>query len=55
MIWVQVEKGIGEGNAVMTWSAPNEPGFDFETCGTNRRLPTEFDGLKLISFRPASE
>lgn len=51
-IWGQVEKGIGEGNAVMAWRTNNEAGFDFVTLGTNRRIPVELDGAKLISFLP---
>ncbi|MEF3077347.1 type I-E CRISPR-associated endoribonuclease Cas2e [Methylobacter sp. Wu1] len=52
MIWSQIEEGIEEGNAVMVWSTNTESGFDFMTLGKNRRLPVEFDGLKLVSFYP---
>ena len=51
-IWCQVESGIGAGDAVMCWSAPNDQGFDFATVGENRRMPCEFDGLKLVCFSP---
>ena len=51
MIWGQVEKNCGEGNAVIAWSSPNEAGYDFETCGANRRVPCDYDGFKLISFK----
>jgi CRISPR-associated protein Cas2 len=51
-IWAQVEKGIGDGNAVMAWRTNNEAGFDFVTLGTNRRIPVELDGVKLVSFLP---
>lgn len=51
-IWSQVEVGIGEGNAVMAWRSNNEAGFDFVTLGTNRRIPVEIDGAKLVSFLP---
>ena len=54
-IWGQVEKGIGEGNAVMAWRTNNEAGFDFMTLGTNRRIPVELDGAKLVSFLPVEE
>ena len=54
-IWGQVEKGIGEGNAVMAWRTNNEAGFDFVTLGTNRRIPVELDGAKLVSFLPVEE
>lgn len=52
MLWSQVEQGIEEGNAIMTWSTNTESGFDFLTLGKNRRLPVEYDGLKLVSFYP---
>lgn len=52
MIWENLEKGIDEGNAVMAWTSNNESGFDFLTLGTNRRIPVEMDGIKLVSFLP---
>ncbi len=51
-IWDQVEKGIEDGNAVMAWRTNSEAGFDFVTLGTNRRIPVELDGAKLVSFLP---
>lgn len=54
-IWLHVEAGIGEGNAVMAWRANNEAGFDFMTLGFNRRVPMELDGVKLVSFLPMDE
>jgi len=55
MIWEQMEIGIEEGNAIMTWSTNTESGFDFLTLGENRRLPVEIDGLKLVSFYPVED
>ena len=55
MIWSQVEKSLGGGNAVMAWDAPTESGFDFLTLGSNRRIPVEMDGLKLVSFMPEKD
>ncbi|WP_207101403.1 type I-E CRISPR-associated endoribonuclease Cas2e [Paracoccus shandongensis] len=52
MIWSQVTGGIDQGDAVMIWSAPNDQGYDFATTGKNRRMPVDFDGLKLVSFYP---
>lgn len=52
MIWDQVLTGIDVGDAVMVWKAPNDQGYDFLTVGQNRRIPVNFDGLKLVSFRP---
>lgn len=50
MIWSTVEQGLGEGNAIMAWSTNTESGYDFLTLGANRRIPTELDGIKLVSF-----
>ena len=55
MIWEQIEKGIGDGNAVMAWSTNTESGFDFMTLGANRRIPVEMDGIKLVSFLPEND
>ena len=55
MIWLQVQKGIEDGNAVMAWATNTEAGFDFETLGPNRRIPLELDGIKLVSFLPPQD
>ncbi len=52
MIWNQITIGLDGGNAVMAWSTNTESGFDFLTLGTNRRIPLELDGIKLVSFLP---
>lgn len=52
MIWQQVCDGIEDGDAVVAWAAPNDAGFDFDTCGSNRRMPIDLDGIKLVSFSP---
>lgn len=52
MIWKQVMSGLEDGNAVMVWKTNTESGFDVMTLGPNRRIPVDFDGLKLISFLP---
>ena len=52
-IWDQVCAWIGEGDAVVVWRAPTDQGFDFATIGRNRRMPVDFDGLKLVSFLPS--
>lgn len=49
-IWKQVEELIGDGDAVMAWDAPTDQGYDFATAGHNRRMPVDFDGLKLVVF-----
>ncbi len=52
MIRDNVYELIGDGDAVLAWAAPNDAGFEFETFGTNRRVPVDFDGLRLVSFLP---
>lgn len=52
MIWNEVKEEIAEGDAIMAWAVPNDAGYDFDTWGVNRRMPTELDGLKLVSFHP---
>ncbi len=52
MIWAQVVENIGEGNGVMAYIAKTDAGFAIETCGANRRVPVDFDGLSLVSFGP---
>lgn len=54
-IWKQVQDGIEDGNAVIVWRTNNEAGFEFETLGANRRLPADFDGIRLVSFFPEAE
>ena len=53
-IWEEVVGAVGDGNAVMAWTAPTDAGFDFDTCGANRRIPVDYDGFKLVSFAPAT-
>lgn len=50
--WRVVQQEIGEGNAVLVWANPNDQGLDFDTCGVNRRIPVELDGVKLCAFSP---
>lgn len=54
-IWEQVKEGVEEGNAVMAWTTNTESGYDFDTIGTNRRVPVDFDGLRLVSFLPPND
>jgi len=55
MIWGTVEKGLGDGNAIMTWSTNTESGYDFLTAGDNRRIPINLDGAQLVSFFPKED
>ena len=52
MIWDQVVGAIGEGDAVIAWSARTDSGFAFQIVGRNRRRPVDFDGLRLVAFDP---
>lgn len=52
MIWGQVMQGLDDGDAIMVWKAPTDQGYEFLTLGKNRRMPVDFDGLKLVSFAP---
>ena len=51
-IWAEVEELIGDGDGLTAWAAPSDQGYDFVTTGHNRRMPVDFDGLKLVSFAP---
>jgi CRISPR-associated protein Cas2 len=52
-IWDEVLQLLGDGSAVMAWSAPTDSGFAFQTAGPNRRDAIDFDGLTLVRFAPA--
>jgi CRISPR-associated protein Cas2 len=54
-LWLMIQKEIGPGNAVLAWADSSDAGFDFDTCGENRRIPVLLDGLKLCAFRPEEE
>ena len=54
-LWNEVKDGIGDGNAVIVWSKSNDIGFDFDTCGKNRRIPCELGDMKLCSFLPETD
>lgn len=51
-IWGEVRQMIGDGSAVIAWSAPTDSGFAFDAVGENRREPIDFDGLTLVRFLP---
>jgi CRISPR-associated protein Cas2 len=55
MIWEQCEALRESGNVVMAWATSTESGFDFQTSGENRREPVDFDGLRLVSFKPRGD
>lgn len=55
MIWEQVQSLIEDGDAIIAWATANDAGYDFDTCGLNRRTPTDVDGMKVVRFRPPQE
>jgi len=54
MIWAEVTDSIEGGDAAIAWAASNDAGFDFDTCGSNRRMPVDLGGFKLVGFLPMS-
>ncbi len=52
MIWEQVTQLADDGNVVMAWATNSESGYEFQTHGENRRVPVDYDGLRLVSFLP---
>ena len=55
MIWEQVQSLIEDGDAIIAWATATDAGYDFDTCGLNRRTPTDVDGMKVVRFRPLQE
>ena len=52
MVWEQVTILAESGNVAMAWATNTESGFDFQTFGENRRVPIDYDGIRLVSFMP---
>ena len=52
MIWEQCVELSGDGSVVIAWATNTESGFEFQTLGENRRVPVDWDGLRLVSFLP---
>lgn len=55
MIWEQIQQLTADGNVAMAWATNTESGFDFQTIGKNRRVPIDYDGLRLVSFMPPEQ
>lgn len=49
-LWADVTAMIGDGNAVMAWSAPTDSGFAFDSVGKDRRTCVTVDGFALVRF-----
>ncbi len=54
-IWEQVSAYIEDGDAVLVWQANTDQGYDFKSVGKNRRMPVDFDGLKLVSMHATKD
>jgi CRISPR-associated protein Cas2 len=54
-LWKVIQSEVQPGNAVMAWSTNDDAGFAFDTCGTNRRIPVDLDGLRLVQFLPEND
>lgn len=52
MLWEQLQAGCECGNVIMAWASSHESGYEFQTLGESRRIPVEFDGLRLVAFQP---
>src|SRR5579871_1698851 len=50
MIWEQVCAYIEEGNAVIAWAAPNDPGFHFHSFRRQPRVPHRLGGFPSGRF-----
>ena len=55
MIWEQIEMMLEDGDAVMAWGTNTESGFEFRTLGKSRRMPIDYDGLRLVQFYPTGQ
>ncbi len=53
-LWSTITDVIGDGAAVLAYPDNTEQGFTLKTAGTRRRIPTDFDGLTLITMQAAT-
>lgn len=51
-LWSLVSDSISDGAAVCAYPDNTEQGFSLHTAGERRREVVDFDGLKLVRFRP---
>jgi CRISPR-associated protein Cas2 len=48
-LWDRVRAGVRDGSAVLIAASSNrEQGYEIMTCGNDRWIPADFDGLTLI-------
>ena len=55
MLWHTILHEAEDRNVAMIWSTNTESGYDFLTYGPNRRIPIDFDGLRLVAFEPPAD
>ncbi len=51
LLWDAVKEVVGDGAAVLAYPDRNEQGFSLRTAGVRRRVPTDFDGLTLVTMQ----
>ncbi|GLU49910.1 type I-E CRISPR-associated endoribonuclease Cas2e [Nocardiopsis ansamitocini] len=51
-LWEVVSASVEDGAAVCVHPDDNEQGFTIRTAGERRRIPVDFDGLRLIGLSP---
>lgn len=54
-VWEQATALVADGNVAMAWASSHESGFEFQTCGMNRRVPVDHDGLRFVRFAAEAE
>lgn len=52
-LWRHVSTVVGDGAAVLAYPDNTEQGFSLRTAGSRRRVPTDFDGLTLVTMQAA--
>ena len=50
LLWTTAKESISDGNAVLISSTRTESGFDMAFAGENRRIPIDFDGMRLVQI-----
>lgn len=54
-LWDKVRKNVGEGAALLIYSAQNEQGFAMEVCRTPERTVVDLEGIYLIGRAVGSD
>lgn len=53
-LWSTITAVIGDGAAILAHPDNTEQGFTLKTAGTRRRVPTDFDGLTLVTMQAST-